>query len=134
MSRKRKRRGSIVYQAKEALRAIFLHDDQVTEVRLKQAGFPGRGIGTISTMQTYTRKACNFARWCQERYGVRDTRQITAEMAIEYLHTLRDQEYPQSTIAVAVAALRKLDVGMRVRGDWAQDAPALLAWSGEEGS
>jgi integrase len=77
-------------------------------------------------MRSYIDVCCRFAKRCQSRYGTRDIRQITPEMAEEYLLELCDEEHEGGYIGKVQSAIRKLDTAMRCRGWRAPSAPELL--------
>ncbi len=124
----RQRRGTIIYQITEALK--ILCNLGVSRHELKRLGLADKYIVSASTMKDYLAIACRFGRWCQERYGIKDTRKITPVMANRYVQELRDKGRSGGYIGRVTAAVRKLDVGMKERGDRPQDAPELLAPGG----
>jgi integrase len=115
---------SVVYQVKEALKTIF--DPGTSRHELKGQGLEGERITGIRTMQDYVKSCSRFACWCKEHYNVRDIRCITPTMAETYVAELCDKELSGGYIGRAKAAIRKLDVAMRHKGDCPRDAPPLL--------
>ncbi len=125
MGRGKKSRGSMTYQAVGALQTI--HVMGVSPQELAEQGLLDKRIWTIRTMRLYCRECSKFAKWCKERYGVRNVTRVTPAMAAEYLQMLRDQGLDSGTVGVASAALAKFDAALRERGDWSPSDPPLVA-------
>jgi integrase len=118
----------VVRQVELALQAIFT--DGVSRDELKARGVAGRRIVGHRTMQDYVADCCRFARWCKLAYGIRYVREITPEMAGEYVQGLIDLDRAGGYVGRVKAAIRKLDVAMRERGWRRRRAPELLEAGG----
>jgi integrase len=128
MSMKKRRLGSVVYQVTETMNTIFTPG--VSRHSLKMQGIESERIVSIGTIQSYINACCQFARRCRLKYGVRDIRQITPEMAEEYILELCDEEHEGGYIGKVQSAIRKLDTAMRHHGWRASSAPELLQVGG----
>lgn len=114
---------SVTYQTQEMLKKIFVPGTSQHE--LKAQGLAGKRITGISTMRNYVKVGSRFARWCKDKYGIRDIRRITPEMAERYIDELHDNERSGGYIGKVKAAIRKLDVAMQETGNRPDDAPPL---------
>ena len=81
---------SVTYQTQEMLKKIFVPGTSRHE--LKAQGLAGKRITGISTMRNYVKVGSRFTRWCKDKYGIRDIRRITPEMAERYIDELHDKQ------------------------------------------
>ena len=124
--------GSLGYQMMNALKGIFRpghsrHEDK-RHGRLQYV----RGIETMRCMVADAFQFGTFVRtsWPE----VRDLRSVTPEMARSFLESLVERGDSGGRLARVSASLRKLDVACRRAGVFAQDAPELLPYAGEQGT
>jgi len=122
-------RPSLIHQVEVALQTLFTPGE--SRYAQKTAGDAAECIPGIDTMKAYVECGCRFVKWCQQEYdGIRYLRDIRPPMVQAYVLQLCDRELSGGYLGKVVAALRKLDVALRVKG-W-RDPDASL-WLPEGG-
>jgi len=121
-------RPSMIHQTEMALQAMFVPGE--SRQAHKVAGDAAQHITGIETMRNYVGCGCKFAVACQRDYGVHFLRDITPPMAQEHLLQLHDRELSGGYIGKVVAALRKLDIALRLKKWKTPDAPLWLPEAG----
>ncbi len=106
--------GSMTYQVQEAFKAIFRPGE--SRHAAKQSGDADQYIFGIETMRDYIKQAVRFAERCKTNYGIRRIKDLTPEMADEYVQVFRDLERAGGYVNKIECAIRKLDMAMQARG------------------
>ncbi len=123
------KRGSLVYQMKEALKKVFrpghrrYHD--------KRYGRQDT-IRGIETMRCMVADVSQFARFIQKDWPqVRNLEEVTPEMAQAFIADQIKCENSGGYIGRVIASLRKLDAACRKAEIFTPDRPMLLPYEGE---
>ena len=77
-------------------------------------------------MQDYIANTIRFVLWCAGMFGIRWLCELTPAMAEGFVSHLRSLGRSPATVASYVAAIRKLDVGLREVVGWRKGQPPLL--------
>jgi len=116
--------GSAVFQVKSALQAVFTPG--VSRHAGKQDGTAPQRIYSIGAMKTYL--SCNvvLAKWVRAEFGEKFVGGINPAMVDQFVRSLHDRDLSHATINKYVAAIAKLDAGLRAVGWRPKDAPELV--------
>lgn len=120
-----KNNGSPVFQVEKVLQAVFTPG--ASRHAGKQDGTAPQHIYSIGAMKTYL--SCNvvFARWVRAEFNEKFIGQVTPEMVDRFVRSLHDRDLSHATINKYVAAMAKLDAGLRAVGWRAKAAPPLVS-------
>jgi integrase len=116
--------GSAVFQVKKALQAVFTPGE--SRHAGKQDGTAGEHIYSIGAMKTYLSCDIVFARWVRAEFGEKFIGGVTPEMVERFIRNLHERDMSHATINKYVAAITKLDAGLRAVGWRSGDAPELV--------
>ena len=100
--------GSPAYQVTSALNQVFApgeprHQD-------KKRGLAEARIYSFGTIRAYVEDCTRFAKWARERYGAKDIRALTPEMARTYIDGLAANERSGGYLGRIKSAIGKLSV------------------------
>ena len=116
--------GSAVFQVENALQAVFTPGESRHGGKLD--GTAAAHIYSIGAMKTYLSCDIVFARWVRQEFKEKFIGGIGPEMVERFVRSLHDRDLSHATINKYVAAIVKLDAGLRAAGWRAKDAPALV--------
>jgi integrase len=117
--------GSPVFQVEKAMQAVFTPG--ASRHAGKRDGTAPERIYSIGAMKTYL--SCNvvFARWVRAEFNEKFIGQATPAMVDGFIRSLHDRDLSHATINKYVAAIAKLDAGLRALGWRAKAAPPLVS-------
>ena len=116
--------GSAVFQVEKALQAVFTPGE--SRHAGKQDGTAAERIYSIGAMRTYLNCDIVFAKWARQEFNEKFIGGITPTMVEQFVRSLHDRDLSHATINKYVAAIVKLDAGLRAV-DWRpKDAPELV--------
>jgi len=116
--------GSAVFQVKAALQAVFTPG--VSRHVGKQDGTASQRIYSIGALKTYLSCDIVFAKWVRTEFNEKFIGGIGPEMVNRFVRSLHDRDLSHATINKYVAAIAKLDAGLRAVGWRPKDAPELV--------
>lgn len=116
--------GSAVFQVKSALQAVFTPG--VSRHAGKQDGTAAERIYSIGAMKTYLSCSVVFAKWVRVEFDEKFIGGISPAMVEQFVRSLHDRDLSHATINKYVAAIAKLDAGLRAVGWRPKDAPVLV--------
>jgi integrase len=116
--------GSAVFQVKTVLQAVFTPG--VSRHAGKQDGTSAAHIYSIGAMKTYLSCSVVFAKWVRAEFDEKFIGGISPEMVEQFVRSLHDRDLSHATINKYVAAIVKLDAGLRAVGWRSKDAPELV--------
>lgn len=127
--------GSPAYQVTQVLNSVFTpgrsrHED-------KQRGQAEGRIYGIGTIRAYVEQCTRFAKWARMEYGVRDIRELTPEMAREYIDRLAAKERAGGYLGQVKAAIGKFSIALHgqkwdLGGTWHSDPRPERAYTLEQ--
>jgi len=120
-----KNHGSPVFQVQKALKAVFTPGE--SRHAGKRDGTASGRIYSIGAMKTYLSCDIVFARWVRDEYGEKFIGRITPEMVEQFARSLHARDLSHATVNKYVAAIAKLDAGLRAVGWRDRDAPPLVS-------
>ena len=83
-------------------------------------------IYSIGAMKTYLSCDIVFAKWVRQEFNEKFIGGITPTMVEQFVRSLHDRDLSHATINKYVAAIVKLDAGLRAVGWRPKDAPELV--------
>jgi hypothetical protein len=116
--------GSAVFQVEKALQAVFTPGE--SRHAGKQGGTAASHIYSIGAMKTYLGCDIVLAKWVRQEFNEKFIGGINPTMVEQFVRSLHDRDLSRATINKYVAAIVKLDAGLRAV-DWRpKDAPELV--------
>jgi len=116
--------GSAVFQVKAALQAVFTPG--VSRHAGKLDGTAAAHIYSIGALKTYLSCDIVFARWVRAEFNEKFIGGIGPPMVDRFVRSLHDRDLSHATVNKYVAAIVKLDAGLRAVGWRPKDAPELV--------
>ncbi|MCC7362650.1 MAG: hypothetical protein IT317_24430 [Anaerolineales bacterium] len=116
--------GSAVFQVMSALQAVFAPG--ASRHAGKQDGTAAERIYSIGTMKIYLSCSVVFAKWVRAEFDEKFVGGISPAMVEQFVRSLHDRDLSHATINKYVAAIAKLDVGLRAVGWRPKDALELV--------
>jgi integrase len=116
--------GSAVFQVEKVLQAVFTPGE--SRHAGKQDGSAAVHIYSIGAMKTYLSCDILFARWVRAEFNEKFIGGITPRMVEQFVRGLHERDLSHATINKYVAAIAKLDAGLRAVGWRPMDAPELV--------
>jgi integrase len=116
--------GSAVFQVEKALQAVFTPGESRHAGKLD--GTAAEHIYSIGAMKTYLSCDIVFAKWARQEFNEKFIGGISPEMVEQFIRSLHDRDLSHATINKYVAAIAKLDAGLRASGWRPKDAPELV--------
>jgi integrase len=116
--------GSAVFQVKKALQAVFTPGQ--SRHAGKRRGSAADHIYSIGAMKTYLSCDIVFAKWVRAEFGEKFIGGITPAMVDGFIRSLHNRDLSHATVNKYVAAIAKLDTGLRALGWRPKDAPELV--------
>ena len=103
--------GSAVFQVEKVLRAVFTPDASRHAGKLD--GTAAAHIYSIGAMKTYLSCDIVFAKWVRKEFNEKFIGGIGPEMVERFIRNLHERDLSHATINKYVAAIAKLDAGLR---------------------
>ena len=116
--------GSPVFQVEKALQAVFTPGESRHTGKLD--GTAAGRIYSIGAMKTYLSCDIVFTRWVRAEFNEKFIGGITPEMVNGFIRSLHDRDLSHATINKYIAAIAKLDAGLRAVGWRRGDARELV--------
>jgi integrase len=116
--------GSAVFQVENVLKAVFTPGE--SRHVGKQDGTAPERIYSIGAMRTYLNCDIVFAKWVRAEFHEKFIGGIGPEMVERFIRSLHNRDLSHSTVNKYVAAITKLDAGLRAVGWRPKDAPELV--------
>jgi integrase len=116
--------GSAVFQVEKTLQAVFTPGE--SRHAGKQDGTAAEHIYSIGAMKTYLSCDIVFAKWVRKEFNEKFIGGISPETVEQFIRSLHNRDLSHATINKYVAAITKLDAGLRAVGWRSGDAPELV--------
>jgi hypothetical protein len=120
-----KNHGSAVFQVQKALKAVFTPGE--SRHAGKRDGTASGRIYSIGAMKTYLSCGIVFAKWVRDEYGEKFIGRITPGMVEQFVRSFHARDLSHATVNKYVAAIAKLDAGLRAVGWRDRDALPLVS-------